>query len=142
MILLDVNVVLAAHRDDHPHHDVVRPWFDRLLDGDESFTVPDSVWASFVRIATHRRVFAVPTPVAEAFAFLRAVRSQPHHAALVPGEEHVAIFERLCLDGDATGDLAADAYLAALAIEHGCELASLDRDFARFDALSWIRPGI
>lgn len=31
--------------------------------------------------------------------------------------------------------LAADAYLAALAIEHGCELVSLDRDLARFERL-------
>lgn len=141
MILLDVNVVLAAHRDDHPHHRVVRPWFDELLDGDTSFTVPDTVWASFVRIATNRRIFVAPTPTSAAFDFCRAVREQPRHHTLVPGDEHLGLFERLCLDADATGDLAADAYLAALALEHGCRLASLDRDFARFTTLDWIRPG-
>ncbi len=39
------------------------------------------------------------------------------------------------------GDLVPDAYLAALALEHGCTLASLDRDFARFTELDWMRPG-
>lgn len=141
MILLDVNVVLAVHRDDHPHYGLVRPWFDALMAGDEPFTVPSSVWASFVRIATHRRVFQVPTPLSDAFGFVASVRAQPHHLDLTPSAGLYETFERLCVSFDATGDLAADAFLAAIAIEHGCALASLDRDFARFDDLSWTRPG-
>lgn len=140
MILLDVNVVLAAHREDHPHHPTVRPWFDELMGGDESFTVPDAVWAFFIRIATNRRIFTVPTPPDEAFEFLRATRSQPHHVAVAPGERHLELFEELCTRDDAAGDLAADAYLAAIAIERGCELVSLDRDFARFVGLRWSSP--
>ncbi len=54
---------LAAHRDDHPHHRTVRPWFDALLAGDQPFAVPAVVWASFLRIATHRRIFEMPTPL-------------------------------------------------------------------------------
>jgi hypothetical protein len=34
----------------------------------------------------------------------------------------------------------ADAYLAALAIEHGCQWISFDRDFARFPGLNWSKP--
>jgi hypothetical protein len=30
--------------------------------------------------------------------------------------------------------------LAALAIEHGCELASCDTDFGKFPGLRWINP--
>lgn len=141
MILLDVNVVLAAHRDDHPHFGRVRPWLDGVLDGDEPFTVPATVWASFVRIATHRRVFSIPTPAVDAFAFIASIRAQPHHLDLAPSAGLYETFERLCLSFDATGDLAADAFIAALAVEHGCTLASLDRDFARFEDLTWVRPG-
>lgn len=141
MILLDVNVVLAAHRADHPHHPSIRPWFDELLESDEQFVVPDAVWASFVRIATNRRVFETPTPVADAFGFLSAVRAHPNHISITPGEEHLTHFRDLCLNFDAAGDLAADAYLAAIALEQGCSVASLDRDFARFDGLEWVRPG-
>jgi len=141
VILLDVNVLLAAHRSDHPHFEEVRPWFDGMLVGGEQFTVPDSVWASFIRVATSPRIFVEPTAVDDAFAFLRAVRAQPLHAALAPGERHLELFEDLCRDFDARGDLAADAYLAALALEHGSELVSLDRDFARFETLRWRRPG-
>lgn len=141
MILLDVNVVLAAHRADHPQHALVRPWFDRVMSSDEPFTVPDVGWASFVRIATNRRIFTVPSTIGDAFAFLRAVRGQPHHVVVVGGERALALFEELCRDGEATGDLAADAFLAALTLEQGCELVTLDRDFARFPALRWSRPG-
>jgi hypothetical protein len=141
VILLDVNVVLAAHRSDHPHHPTVRRWFDDLLAADDRFCVPDLVWASFVRIATNRRVFTVPSPLGEAFDFLRAVRSQPHHIALTPGPHHLQVFEQLCRESDASGDLAADAYLAALAVEQAADLISLDRDFARFPGLRWRTPG-
>lgn len=141
MILLDVNVVLALHRADHPHHAAVRGWFDDFSGGEEPFCVPDVVWASFIRIATSRRIFEVPTPAGEAFGFLRAVRSHPNHVAVVPGEEHLALYEELCRRFDATGDLTADAYLAAIAQEQGCALASLDRDYARFESVRWIRPG-
>jgi predicted nucleic acid-binding protein len=33
------------------------------------------------------------------------------------------------------GNLTSDAHLAALAIEHGAELVSFDRDFNRFERL-------
>jgi hypothetical protein len=38
------------------------------------------------------------------------------------------------------GPLVSDAYLAALAIEHGCELVTTDGDFARFPGLRWRHP--
>jgi toxin-antitoxin system PIN domain toxin len=140
MMILDVNVVLAAHRQDHPSFAQVRPWFDGMIASDRPFGVPEGVWASFLRIATNRRIFEVPTPRPEAFAFARAVRGQPSHMRVSAGPRHVDVFEQLCVDGDATGDLAADAYLAAMAVELGCELVSLDRDFARFPGLRWRRP--
>lgn len=141
MILLDVNVVLAAHRADHPEHQTVRTWFEALLGSRQQFAVPDEVWASFVRIATNRRIFAVPTPVPDAFAFLRSVRAQPAHSVLRSGPRRLELFEQLCIEGQASGDLVPDAFLAALAIENGCALASSDRDFARFSDLDWQRPG-
>lgn len=140
MKLLDVNVVLAAHRDDHPHFGVARPWLESLTEAGERFAVPDSVCGAFVRLATNRRIFPVASSPEDAFAYLRALRTQPAHVRVGPGTRHLEIFERLCREADATGDLAADAQLAALAVEHGCELVSFDRDFARFEGLRWIVP--
>ena len=135
-----MNIVVAAHRDDHPHHPVVRPWFDDLVVGDDRFGVPDVVWASFVRVTTNRRVFEVPTPIGDAFAFSRAVRAQRNHEPVLPDERHLELFEQLCVDHSASGNLAMDAYLAAIALEQGAKLATLDGDFARFDRLQTVRP--
>lgn len=95
----------------------------------------------FLRVATNRRIFSLPTPVAEAFGYLRALRNQPSHTTLGPGPLHLELLERLCVDADARGDLIPDAQLAAIAIEHACELVSFDRDLARFTDLRWTRPG-
>jgi toxin-antitoxin system PIN domain toxin len=138
--LLDVNVLLAAHRDDHPHFEAARTWLDELLATRSPFGVTDLVAGSFLRVATNRRIFSIPTPVAAAFEYLRALRDQPAHVRVAPGPRHLELLEHLCEHADASGDLVPDAQLAAIAIEHACELVSFDRDFARFAELRWIRP--
>jgi toxin-antitoxin system PIN domain toxin len=138
--LLDVNVVLAAHRDDHPHFEPARAWLEDTLASRSPFCVADLVAGAFLRLATNSRIFTTPTPIAQAFAYLQALRSQPAHVVLGPGSAHLELLEGICRDADVTGDLVPDAQLAAIAIEHACELISFDRDFARFADLRWVRP--
>lgn len=57
-----------------------------------------------------------------------------------PGPRHWGIFERLCEATRAKGNLIADAYLAALAIESGSEWVTTDRDYSRFPGLKWRHP--
>lgn len=140
MLLLDANVVLAASRTDHPNHGPVRAWFDALIAGHETFTVPTTVWGSFLRLATNRRIFPVPTPRDEAFAFIDATCAQPHHLLTGPGARHLELLRTVCDEADASGDLVPDAVIAAIAVEHGCEVVSLDRDFARFTSVRHRRP--
>jgi toxin-antitoxin system PIN domain toxin len=139
--LLDVNVVLAAHRADHPDHAIARPWLDDLLVGGEQFGVPWMVWWSFLRLSSHPRVFPVPTPLEQSFDFIAAVRARPGHIAVEGGARHLDCLRDLCRGGEVSADLVPDAVLAALAVEHGGDVVSFDRDFARFPDLRWIRPG-
>lgn len=141
VLVLDVNVVLAAHRGDHPHHPGVRHWFDALITGAEDFGVPNLVWGAFLRLTTNRRIFPEPTPLADAFAFVDATIAQAGHIPVPPGPRHLTILRRLCEEADATGDLVADAVLGAIAVEHGATVATLDRDFARFLSVDHVRPG-
>jgi toxin-antitoxin system PIN domain toxin len=138
--LLDVNVVLAAYRDDHPHFEPARAWLEEALITRSPFSVTDLVAGAFLRLVTNSRIFSTPTPSAQAFAYLHALRGQPAHVLLGPGPAHLELLEGLCRDADVTGDLVPDAQLAAIAIEHACELVSFDRDFARFADLRWVRP--
>ena len=58
-------------------------------------------------------------------------------AAIVvePTSRHPSVLSGLLAESGAAGNLVTDAHLAALAIEHGADLVSYDRDFARFAGL-------
>ena len=141
MLLLDVNVVLTAFREDAPRHELVSIWLDEIALRGERFTVPNVVWASFVRLATNRRIFKPPVSLDDAFAFVDAVRARLGHTPIEPGARHLALLRLACEESDATGDLVSDAVLAAIAREHDCAVASLDRDFARFTSIDHVVPG-
>jgi len=136
MRLVDVNVLVYAFRADAPVHAAYRAWVESLVGSDEAYGVSDHVLAGFLRVVTHPRVFHPPTPLAFAHAF----RDRANALPVAPGARHWSIFTRLCRDGDARGNLVPDAWLAALAIESGCELVTTDRDFARFPGLRWRHP--
>lgn len=93
-----------------------------------------------MRVVTHPRVFKTPTSLELALEFAATLREQPNCIPVGPGERHWGIFERLCRETSAKGNLVADAYLAALAIESGCEWVTTDRDYSRFRGLRWRHP--
>lgn len=140
MILVDVNVLVYAFHEGAPDHAAYRDWLTSAIAGDEPFGVSELVLSGFVRVVTHPRVFDPPVPVADALAFATALRQQPNAVILAPGARHWEIFEGLCARVGAKGNLVADAYLAALALESGCEWITTDRDFSRFPGLRWRHP--
>lgn len=140
MILPDVNVLVYAFREDSPNHSAYREWLEDTLAAPGAFGVSDVVLSGVLRVLTHPRVFNPPTPPVAALAYVDAVRSQPNAVPIGAGDRHWEIFAELCRGANAKGNLVADAYLAALAIEHGCEWITTDRDFARFKGLRWRHP--
>ena len=140
MTLPDVNVLLYAHREDSPHHAVCHRWLLETMKGDAPFGLSDTVLAGVVRVATHPKVFKQPSRLDVALAFVGGLLAQPNAIAVRPGARHWEIFTRLCRDARVRGNLVADAYLAAVAIESGCEWITTDGDFARFPGLKWRRP--
>jgi hypothetical protein len=140
VILTDVNVLLYAHRVDAPDHAAYFEWLQRSLAADEPFGIAEIVLSGFLRIATHPRVFNPPTPLPAALQFVADIRDGDNSILIAPGERHWSIFVDLLERAGARGNLVPDAYLAALAIESGCEWISTDRDFARFKGLRWRHP--
>lgn len=140
MFLVDVNVLVYAHRPDRPEHPAIASWLRDVAEGDEAFGVADLVFSGFLRIVTNPRIFEVPTPLATALEFARELRGRPNHVEVRPGTRHWDLFVSLCEQAGAKGNLVADAYLAALAIESGSEWITTDRDFARFPGLRWRHP--
>jgi uncharacterized protein len=137
VILPDVNVLLYAFRSDAEEHDAHRIWLEEVINGEAAYGMSPQVIASVIRIATHPRIFAHPSRLADALAFASVVLEQPHCQIIQPGPRHWGIFTRLCQSANAYGNLVPDAWLAALAIESGCEWITNDRDYARFKGLQW-----
>ena len=140
MILPDVNVLLYAFRSDSVNHAAYREWLARVVEGDEAYGMSPQVLSSVLRIATHPRIYAAPSRLEDALCFARVLLEQPTCTVVQPGPRHFSIFEGLCRQAAATGNLVRDAWLAALAVESGCEWLTTDGDYARFPGLRWRRP--
>jgi hypothetical protein len=140
MLLIDVNVLVYAHRKDAPNHRAYRRWLEDCVGSDEAYGMADLVLSGFLRVVTHPRVFSPPTPLETALRFAGELRSQPNCVPVSPGSRHWEIFLRLCRAARVKGNLILDAYLAALAIESGSEWITTDRDYSRFPGLRWRHP--
>lgn len=138
MQLPDVNVLIYAHREDAPEHDRYAAWLRGLTAAQEPFAVSEMVLASVIRIVTNPKIFDPPSPMDAAVGFCQHLLDWPRAVMVVPSRRHWDIFTSLC--ADIRGPLVADAFIAALAIEHGCELITTDSDFSRFPGLRWRHP--
>jgi uncharacterized protein len=140
MILIDVNVLVYAKRQDSPDHAKFRAWLEEIIRSESVFGMSELVLSSVVRILTHRRIFREPTQLDEALQYVHSLHEQPGCVWVSPGERHWEIFTRLCKAVEAKGNLISDAYFAALAMESGAEWITSDRDYARFPGLRWRHP--
>lgn len=140
MILPDVNVLLYAFRSDAAQHPAYRSWLEEVVNGDEAYGVSPQVLCSVVRVSTHPRIYARPSRLDDALAFARVLLGQGTCNVIEPGTRHWSIFEDLSRRVAATGNLAQDAWFAALAIESGCEWITMDRHYALFPGLRWRPP--
>jgi toxin-antitoxin system PIN domain toxin len=98
------------------------------------------VLMAFVRLSTSPIVFPQPLGVAPAFDMIQSWLERPNAVVVQPTPRHLYLLRQLLEPLGTAGNLSTDAYLAALAIEHGAVLYSTDRDFARFPGLRWENP--
>lgn len=140
MYLMDVNVLVYAHREDTAHHADYRAWLESVLNGLGTFAYSELVLSGFLRVVTHPRIFEIPSPLPEALRFVQQIKTAQNAVAMTPGAKHWTIFIG-CLEAiDARGNDIADAYHAALAIEWDCEWVSADKGFKRFKGLKFRHP--
>ena len=140
MILPDINLLVYAHNSLAPHHAKARSWWEGLLNGSQTVGMPWAVVCGFVRLMTHPAVLVTPLGPEQALRHVRSWFDRPLLEVVEPGPRHLEIFERLLCAVGAAGNLTTDAHLAAIAIEHQCELHSNDTHFARFPGLRWRNP--
>lgn len=140
MIMPDVNVLVYAHRPDSAEHQRVRQWLESILKDSTPYAVTDLALSGFLRVVTHPRIFANPTPLPLALDFVRQIRDQTRCRVIAPGARRWQIFSELCKSQAAAGSLISDYRHAAVAIEFGCEWITTDRDYRKIPGLRWRHP--
>ncbi|WP_423918385.1 type II toxin-antitoxin system VapC family toxin [Candidatus Poriferisodalis sp.] len=140
MKLVDANVLLYAVNEDADRHRESRRWLDWALNGGATVAFAWLALLAFVRVSTHRGVFSQPLTPAEAIAQAREWIAQPAGVVVEPTARHLGIVSELLASSGSGGNLVNDAHLAALAIEHRCEIVSFDRGFNRFEGIRLEAP--
>jgi toxin-antitoxin system PIN domain toxin len=140
MILPDLNLLVYAHHREASVHAAARAWWEERLSATQPVCLSWIVVLGFIRLSTNRAVFREPLSAADACSQVRSWLAQPQVMLLEPGSRHANILFGLLEEIGTAGNLTTDAHLAALAIEHQCELQSTDADFARFSGLRWRNP--
>lgn len=131
----DVNVLVYAVNADCPQHATAREWLEA------AFVAPSGIgfaWAAlvgFLRLTTRSGILRQPLALEQALELVSDWLDHPAARVLAPTERHAGILGALLLARGQGGNLVSDAHLAALAIEHGAELGTFDRDFERFAGL-------
>jgi toxin-antitoxin system PIN domain toxin len=140
MIVIDVNLLLYAHRRSSPFFPKARSWFEKTLSSSEDVGIPLQSAMAFLRITTNKSIPLGRLDMPEALQIVEGWLEQEYVRLLYAGEDHWPLFRRMLLGGHAVGPIGTDAHLAALTLECGGTLYTTDGDFARFPGLRWHNP--
>jgi len=131
VIVLDVNILVAAAGGEHPDHPACALFLkDCLHQGD--VIIPDVVWSGFIRIITNAKAVGQSPSWSSIRAFIAAVQHHPGYRADVRSlTAPLDSFVSLCQAVNARRNLVSDAYIAAIALEHNASVGTFDADFGR-----------
>jgi len=128
----DVNVLIAAFRGDHQHHDVALQWLNGArvdcAAARASLALLPMVIVGFLRLVTNRRVFFEPDSIEDAVTFVDALLDSPGVELRPCGEEWPMLRAKLIGRG-LKGNEVTDAWIAAAAESCSEHLVTFDRDF-------------
>jgi hypothetical protein len=139
-MLLDANVLLYSVDKSSRQHIQCAEWIRSAFTGLHRIALPWQTIGAFLRIATNPRVFSRPLSSDNAWTVVEQWLAAPNCWIPEATERTARILGKLINELDIRGNLVTDAQLAALAIEHGVPVVSVDSDFARFGEINWINP--
>lgn len=138
---LDTNILVYAHRAEAPHHRAALRLLRETAAGRGSWALCWPVLYEFLRVITHPRVFHPATPMATAWAAVRALTGARSVVMLAETERHREVLDDVLRESGVLGNLVHDAHIVALLREHGVgEIVTADEDFRRFPGLKVTNP--
>jgi len=138
---VDVNILLYASDARCAEHARARQFLDASAAGTELIYLAWPTVMSYLRIATHPRIFSEPLSPVEAARNIEALIALPHCRVVGEAEGFWEAWRAATRGLAVRGNLVPDAHLAALLRQHGISrLYTHDRDFRKFDFLEVIDP--
>jgi uncharacterized protein len=131
----DVNLLLYAINEDSPQHKTACGWLESAFSSAAGVAFCWPAVLGFLRLSTRSGIFSTPLTLDHALELMNAWLDHPAARLIAPTERHAAVLSSLLLARGRGGNLVSDAHIAALAIEHGAELGTFDRDFEQFAGL-------
>jgi len=142
MYLVDVNVLVYALHSGLPQHATSRAWLDRNLAGrSQSVALPWPTLLGFLRLATNPKIFpGGAISVADAWCQAQRWMDAPAAWTPVPGPRHRLLLAELIEVSRPTPKRVSDLHLAALALENGLAVVSVDAGFVQLPGVRWVNP--
>lgn len=141
MIAVDTNVLIAVHRREAVGHQIADATLVRLVASGQPWAIPWPCVHEFLCVATHPRVFQVPTPLDDALLAVQRWLDTPSLTVLGETDAYWLVLTEIMRRGRVSGPKVHDARIAALCLVHGVEeLWSADRDFRLFPQLRVRNP--
>ena len=133
---VDVNVLLYASDKSSDRHDAARRFLQSCASTPEVLCLTWPTLMSYLRIATHPRIFSAPLSPGEALGNVTALLSLPHVRAVSEREGFLEAYTHVVGDVAVRGNLVPDGHIAAILFQHGVRtLFTNDRDFRKFESL-------
>jgi uncharacterized protein len=133
---LDVNILLYASDRASDRHVRARSLVETCAAGPEILCLTWPTLMSYLRIATHTRIFASPLSPDEALGNVAALIGLPHVRAISELDGFLNAYKHVAGEIPARGNLVPDAHVAAILFQHGVRtIYSNDRDFRKFESL-------
>lgn len=139
-MLVDANILLFAVDDSSPFHARAADWLTSQLNGQRRVGLAWQSLAAFVRISTNPKAAERPLTPEEAWSYVESWLAAETVWTPSPTERHADVLGSLIRTYGLRGNLVPDAQLAALAIEHGLTVCSVDADFGLFGEIRWENP--
>ena len=139
MILVDANLLVYATVRQMPQHAQAKAWLSQALSGRTRVGLPWTSLLAYVRIVSNPRVFPKPLAISVAWDQVKTWLAQPPTWTPTATDAHQDVLDEL-MRAISSSNHVPDAELAALAIQHGLELVTADRGFARFPRLRFRNP--
>jgi uncharacterized protein len=140
MIIVDTNLLIYAVNESSPFHLPTKTWLEQAINGSEEIGLPEMVLLGVVRIITQARIVQTAVSAKTAVEVVRAWLAQPNVRLLLSTPRSFEASLNLMAEIGVAGNLSTDAHIAALALLHNAQVATVDTDFQRFPQLKWFNP--